>query len=562
LHKVKHSKHKGGGYQLIGVGADPIGAAANASGYIYVANFNSGNFGNGSISVIKPTTNTVVDTINAGKDCPSSSFCDPSFLAYDPSNNIMYVSAYGAVEYYSTFLPEFNASTNSLLSAMTVNGYSPGANIGGSLSIALDPANNEIYFFDPGTCSSFYAASVYEIDVVTNKVVDSTPIGNCEDFEGILAYDPANQEMYVGNIYNLSNTYGNISVISSVTNKVVASVFSENYTFGLAYDPVSQEMYAASTYQSGSYTAGLLTEIDSTNTPVNCVWLNNSGGNYLGGVAFDPADNDMYVANFTTSSQPGPVFIIDGTTGNYLATVNAFGAVRSMAYSPANGGEMYAPDAAGSTVTELGGTSFTTFGFASGSNGLSAPTFVAYDSKNKFLYVTDYDNGKVFGFPTVSGTPVVYSGFQNPYGIAYDPSLQTLMVANRGNGTVSIINATTGAYQGPFNSGEFAYQVVYDPNSNDYLVSNPYAGNVSVFSYNTNTQSWSASTLNQEFGISPNGLLLATGIAVYYNATENIYNIYISTQNSTVTALNMKTHTFTNIVTGTGVLADSLFLTS
>src|SRR5579884_3678907 len=89
---------------------------------------------------------------------------------------------------------------------------------------------------------------------------------------------------------------------------------------------------------------------------------------------------------------------------------------------------------------------------------------------------------------------------------------RALMVANDFNGTVSLVNTTSGAYMGSLPTGRGPFDVVYDPIDQFFYVSNNPSGNVSLIQYNYTDRIWITESLNRIFGISPNGFNYPTGI--------------------------------------------------
>src|SRR5579885_1795965 len=76
--------------------------------YVYVANS-----GSGTISVINPHLNKVIETISLTNVGACYGECNPYYLAYDPSNYEIYVQAFSAYS-SDTVLLVINTTTNSL----------------------------------------------------------------------------------------------------------------------------------------------------------------------------------------------------------------------------------------------------------------------------------------------------------------------------------------------------------------------------------------------------------------------------------------------------------------
>jgi YVTN family beta-propeller protein len=92
--------------------------------------------------------------------------------------------------------------------------------------IAYDPADNEMYVINGNMVSVLSGTSV-----VANVTLASDGFG-CS-----LTFDPANNEIYVGGNY--------VSIISGTS--LVGSIAAEGYSCDLVFNPFNNEMYAANT---------------------------------------------------------------------------------------------------------------------------------------------------------------------------------------------------------------------------------------------------------------------------------------------------------------------------
>jgi YVTN family beta-propeller protein len=114
----------------------------------------------------------------------------PAGVAFNPSNNDMYVANFGG-----STVSVIDSSTNTVVDTIVVG---PGPH-----SFAFNPSNNDMYV----TISTSNTVSV--IDSSTNEVVDTIPVGA---FPLGIAFNPRNNDMYVAN--RDSNT---VSVIATTT---------------------------------------------------------------------------------------------------------------------------------------------------------------------------------------------------------------------------------------------------------------------------------------------------------------------------------------------------------
>ena len=112
------------------------------------------------------------------------------------------------------------------------------------------------------------------------------------------------------------------------------------------------------------------------------------------GIAYNSANNNMYVANLDSST----ISVISGSTDSVIATI-------------------------------LVGR---------------APVWIAYAPPNNKLYVTNLDSNDVYVINGATNKVIKNIPVGNrPFGIAYNPSNNNVYVANYGDGTVSVINTSS-----------------------------------------------------------------------------------------------------------------------
>ena len=129
----------------------------------------------------------------------------------------------------------------------------------------------------------------------------------------------------------------------------------------------------------------------------------------------------------------------------------------------------------------------------------TAPYYLAATSDGKFLYISDYSNGRLYPYTidpatgaitAIAGGSVTTSG---PAGVTIDPTNKFLYVTNSSTNKVSgyTINATTGiltAMAGsPYTAGTGATFAVTDPTGKFLYVANPTANTISGYSINSTT---------------------------------------------------------------------------
>jgi YVTN family beta-propeller protein len=258
----------------IPVGSAPQGIAFNPNnGFLYVTNFDSG-----TVSVIDPSTNTVVATI------PLPVGGGPGGIAFNPDNGFMYVANRG-----STTVSVINPATNTVVATIPVGS--------GPSGIAFNPNNGFLYVTNTGS------TTVSVINPATNTVVATIPVG--AQPLGI-AFNPNNGFLYV-----TSQTSSTVSVIDSSTNTVVATIpFPVGVSPAtIAFNPNNGFLYVT------SQTSSTVSVIDpSTNTVVATIPMGTSSF----AIAFNPDNGFMYVTSRTSST----VSVIDPLTTTFSSGCN------------------------------------------------------------------------------------------------------------------------------------------------------------------------------------------------------------------------------------------------
>jgi DNA-binding beta-propeller fold protein YncE len=190
----------------ITVGASPYGIAYDpVSGDTFVA------VSGADTVVILDDQSQIVGNVNLGAAA--------DFLAYDSSNSLLYASLIG-----SNSIAIINTTLDSVTSSVTVNTSSGW--------VAYDPASGTIYAVnrEANTVSVISNASL-----VNTITLDGLPFA--------LAYDPSNGDMYV------TNNAGTVFVINGTSNSLTGSVQvggASSNLLGIAYNPADQRMYITS----------------------------------------------------------------------------------------------------------------------------------------------------------------------------------------------------------------------------------------------------------------------------------------------------------------------------
>jgi YVTN family beta-propeller protein len=145
--------------------------------------------------------------------------------------------------------------------------------------------------------------------------------------------------------------------------------------------------------------------------------------------------------SFACNTTDGTVSVINANTKSIEATVTV-GTDPIGAWSASNG-NMYVDNETSQTISEIS---------VSGLNVISTinlgfkPGYVAYNSTNSELWVTDATNGKIVYYTLISGSwsqlGTIISG-PDAHAIVFNNDQSKAYVTNQGDGSVSVIDVTT-----------------------------------------------------------------------------------------------------------------------
>jgi YVTN family beta-propeller protein len=364
----------------IEVGESPTEIAFNPiNGSMYIVDTGLV-FTNGGVSVIDGRTNKFLTNINIS---------GPGNVAFNPNNNDIYVTN-------STDVTVIGAKDNRVIKTlpMRVNGTIPSTVIPNA--IAYNAKNGDMYLpanvligrgvRNSCTRNVIITCVVSVIDSKSNEIIKNIPIGKQGDpsatSAGIIAFDPNNSNMYVGNYRDRS-----ISIINS-SNQVVTTIPLSGSPSAIAYNPKNGNMYVA----GGA--SNVVSVIDSkTNKVIKSI---PGVGIFPDAIAYNPKNGNMYVAGGASKS----VFAIDSKYNNITKTI------------------------------PLGG----------GPNAIQ--NAIAYNPKNGNMYVTIGFDNLVKVIDSISNKVVdTFPVRQGAFKIALDPINNDMYVTNSLNNTVSVIGA-------------------------------------------------------------------------------------------------------------------------
>jgi YVTN family beta-propeller protein len=296
----------------------------------------------GSLYSSASTINTiqVVSSISVG--------ANPSEMVFDSTDNSVFVINGGRG---TAGVSDIDAATNVVITTQKLTEPK---------DIAYNPTNDEVYVTSENT-------GVNVIRGATGKLVTKISV-DTNDFYQDIAYDPANGKMYVA-----STNPGEVSVISSLTNKVTSRIATGSSPQHLAYDPYDGNMYVFVSTKSTSKLSPFIAIISSTtNKVLTKIKLASSPGSYTtANLVYDPATDSMLV-----SDGGGNVYVISDEA--IVQTISA--TVLSMVFNLSNN-DVYALGE--NQVYVFSGSSYSTSIISTSGSYLN----LAYDQTNGDVYV-------------------------------------------------------------------------------------------------------------------------------------------------------------------------------
>lgn len=280
------------------------------------------------------------------------------------------------------------------------------------------------------------------------------------------AYDSAKGEVFLVN-----QGTNNVSVVSTLTNKVIAVVPVGDYPSGAAYDGGKGEVFVAN-----SFGRSITVISDTTNTVVATVAV---GADPVG-VAYDTDRAEVFVSNVGSDN----VSVISDTTNAVVASVPVGGGPSALTYD-AGRGEVFVGNAFTNNVSVISDATNKVVGTVAVG---SYPVGIAYDAGKDDVYVANYasNNVSVVSDTTNLVTATVRVG-ATPSAITYDSGKAEVFAANIGSNNVSVISDSTNAVVASVNVGSAPGAAAYDAADAEVFIANEGSNNASVISDASNT---------------------------------------------------------------------------
>lgn len=285
--------------------------------------------------------------------------------------------------------------------------------------------------------------NVSVIDTQTNTIVANVSTGGTLPFA--VAVNPAGTKVYVAN-YDRNN----LAIIDAATNTVTTTVPIGASPFGVAVNAAGTKIYTTGERDYNLTVIDAATNNVTARVPMG--WAHRvlpaglaeaeevgalaSTSGYSYGIAPNPAGTKVYVANFWD----GNVSVID-TAGNTVETVIQLGDSPDSMVMNSAGTKLFVTSASESNLTVINpDTNAVTAKIRVG----SFPIAVALNPTGTRAYVANRDSGTVSVIDTATNTviaTVILGG--RPFGVSVTPDGAKVYVSNFNSNNVSVIDAAT-----------------------------------------------------------------------------------------------------------------------
>ena len=278
------------------------------------------------IAVINTSTNKVITNILVGSSPFHAAYTTftlgihaPTQVAFNPSATRAYVVNQGItnntnITVNAGNVSVINTSTNKVISTIPV-----GAN---PSSLVFNPSATLAYVINQGTYQNNYTGSITVINTSTNKVIATIPVYASPSS---LVFNPSGTHLYVlPNLslskvfsFNLSYVSSNVSVINTITNKIISVIPAGLNSSSITFNPSATLAYVTKQGTTNNNYMGMVDVINiKTNRVVTTIptGLDSFYPTYSNlaiptSITFNPSATLAYITNYDS----GTVIVINTT---------------------------------------------------------------------------------------------------------------------------------------------------------------------------------------------------------------------------------------------------------
>ena len=261
--------------------------------------------------------------------------------------------------------------------------------------------------------------AVSVINTITNKVVNVIAVGTQP--YGV-SVSPDSKLVYITN--EVSN---NLSVVNTATNSVIATIPVGSRPFGVSVSPDGSHVYVVN---GNSYSVSVI------NTATNSVQATIGVGLQPSGIVVSPDGKLVYVANSTSNS----ISVINAATNTVTIVIPVGNAPLGVTVSP-DGSRVYVVNTNDYNVSVINTATNTVI--ATVAVGI-LPLGISISPDGGRIYVVNTGSNTVSAINTATNAVIAtISVGSKPWDISVTPDGSQVYVTNGADNTVSVINAAT-----------------------------------------------------------------------------------------------------------------------
>jgi YVTN family beta-propeller protein len=340
-------------------------------------------------------------------------------------------------------------------------------NVSRPTSLLYDPANQDIYVGD----DSSYISGKNQIPIISTK--SNTLVGNLTvgNYPISMIYNPSNRYVYVALMES-----NQVAVISSDTNKILSNITVAN-PFRLLYDPPTGSVFVIQRNLSQKPHPSGVAVIDGS---INSIVANITMGTPVA-MGYDPSNHDVYVTDAASNS----VLVVSGSTYKPVATVQVGKEPEALLYNPISG-NMYVANYYNDSISVI---SNSTNSVIANIKLPGAPSSMTYDPSNNEIYANDFAGG-----PQMLVSATTNSYLRNLMVVGdplFDPFDTNVYFSNVASGYVSVVSSKTDDVLLTLPVGSTPIAQSYVPTNHEIYVANKDSSTISVISgslFNTSPQ--------------------------------------------------------------------------
>ncbi len=279
----------------------------------------------------------------------------------------------------------------------------------------------------------------------------------------------------IGYAYIANANSGNVSVIKTSTNSVVATISLGTVVHleGIAVSPDGSKVYVC---KNGNGTVAVV------NTATNTLLTTITVGSSPSGVVVSPDGSRVYVTNQSS----GTVSVINTVSNTVVATVTVGSFPQGITISP-DGSKVYVGNYFGNSVSVINTTTNTVSATINLTLASSVPADLCVSPDGSRVYVTASNVNSLYSINTSTNAVTAINIGRTSQGISISPDGSKVYASNNYTNVLSVINTATNTLTNTIPVGAEPYGVSVSSDGSTIYVNNATGGTVSVINAATET---------------------------------------------------------------------------